>query len=282
MDRAYLPPAQCQHPHCILCHLLILPHQLLSFSGCHRNYCHILLHKGTAAHQDVRRTLGEHQQLSALGAHNDRHHLALGVKRQLPQNGAAAGAKFDSAFHGSDCKGSLGRLSIHLQTPCAHSAPAVLDACIAAHRRNLQCAPKVAVILCQHCPACDLQSAVFQPVSADLKPSVPAHQLLDCHAVFCQCPCFVRADYIGTTECFHRVQPPNHRILLDHPVDRKRQRDGNNGRQALRDGCHCQRDTGNEHLHHRLSAQDSNARNQCADDKASDCNALAQLVEFFL
>ena len=39
---------------------------------------------------------------------------------------------------------------------------------------------------------------------------------------------------------------------------------------------------GNEHIHHRLSAQDSNARNQCADDKASDCNALAQLVEFFL
>ena len=278
------PPAQRQHPHGVLRHLVVALQDALALRLGQGRCRPVFLHKGAALQQNVRRALGEHQQLAALGAHDDRHHLALGVEGQLPQQGVAAGGALHPALDGHHCQGRLGRLPVHRVGLLALQPPAggVFDAGIVADGGDFQRALQVAVVLCTHRPAALLNPPGLQPVPGHRKVASGAADPLDGHPVFGEGSGLVRADDVGAAERLHRVQAADDRILLDHPVDRQRQSDGDDGGQALRDGGHRQRDAGDEHIQHRLSPQDAGPGHHRADQQAADGDGAAQLVQLFL
>ncbi len=81
----------------------------------------------------------------------------------------------------------------------------------------------------------------------------PHEQRADGHAIQRERAGLVRTDERGRAECLDRVQATHERVVLRHPAYSQRERHGDDRRQPLGDGGHCERHGDEQPLGHVLS-----------------------------
>ena len=112
----------------------------------------------------------------------------------------------------------------------------------------------------------------------------PAHiELPDGHLVLGQGASLIRADHRHTPQPFHRLELPDHRVLLGHLPGAEGEDNGDNGAQRLRDGRHCQGHSEEESAHHIFPAeQNTHSKQKAAQDQNADGEFFAKLIQAHL
>lgn len=232
-----------------------------------------------AGQQHIGRALAQ-QAAAARPAHGHAHALARRVEGVFARDGITLQQSLlcHARLGGRHQHGNLGGVAHHVV-----DVPGRGDVRRGAQGRGLAQTAKRRVPRSLHGTAVLLHRTLCLIAAArDVQRASRHPDALYCHFVLCDGSRLIGADDARAAQRLHGVQLANDRAAPQNAVDAERQRDGDDGGQALGNGGHGERDTREKHLQKIVALQKAQKAHGKADGDAGHGHETPKLLELEL